>query len=62
MAKDISFFLIAGVALFVAWILAFVTFKVTAGLIHLLLVAAVIAFIVAMVRRAGGTLHRRRTV
>jgi len=59
MAKDIGFFLIAGVVLLVAWILAFVAFKVTAVLIHLLLLAAVIAFIIALARRAGGALHRR---
>lgn len=35
-----------GVILFIAWILGFFAFQVTAGLIHLLLVLAVIAFVV----------------
>jgi hypothetical protein len=34
-----------GLILFVAWILGFVVFHVAGGLIHLLLVIAVIAFI-----------------
>jgi len=35
-----------GIILFIAWILGFFAFHVTAGLIHLLLVLAVISFVV----------------
>ena len=38
-----------GVILIVAWLLGFVVFHVAGGLIHLLLVIAVIAFIVHLV-------------
>ena len=35
-----------GIILFIAWILGFFAFHVTAGLIHLLLVLAVVSFVV----------------
>ncbi len=38
-------FLIIAVLLFIAWICAFVLFHVVSGLIHLLLLFAVIAFV-----------------
>jgi hypothetical protein len=35
-----------GIILFIAWILGFFAFHVTAGLIHLLLVLAVVSFVI----------------
>jgi hypothetical protein len=45
-----SRFLILFMALFVAWILGGLVFHVTGGLIHILLVVAVISLIVHFVR------------
>ena len=39
------------VVLFILWILGFAVFKVTAFAIHLLLIVAVIALIVGLIRR-----------
>ncbi len=39
--------------LLVAWLVTFLAFHVTAGLIHLILVAAVILFAIGLLRRAG---------
>jgi hypothetical protein len=44
-------FLILFVVLLVAWILGFVAFHVAGGLIHLLLIIAVISLILHFVRR-----------
>ena len=45
--------LMIALILFVAWILGFVAFHVTAGVIHVLVVLAVIALILHLVRRPG---------
>ena len=45
-----SLFLILGIVLFVAWVLAWVAFHVAGGLIHLLLLVAVISLIVHFAR------------
>jgi Family of unknown function (DUF5670) len=45
-----SLFLILFIVFFVAWILAWLAFHVTGGLIHLLLVVAVISLIVHFAR------------
>ena len=42
-----------GVILLIAWLLGFVAFHVTSGLIHLLLVIAIIAIILHFVRGRG---------
>ena len=42
-----------GVILLIAWALGFLAFHVAGGLIHLLIVFAIIAFIVHLVRRPG---------
>ena len=42
--------LILGVVLLIAWLLGLFVFKVTAGLIHLLIVIAVIVFILHFIR------------
>jgi hypothetical protein len=42
-----------GVILLIAWLLGFAAFHVTSGLIHLLLVIAVIAIIMHFVRGRG---------
>ena len=46
-------FLILFVLLFLAWLFSFVVFHITAGLIHILLILAVISIIVHFVRRAS---------
>jgi hypothetical protein len=40
------------IILFICWILGFAVFKVTAVVIHLLLIVAVIALIMGLIRRA----------
>ncbi len=45
-------FLLA-LAFLAAWLITFVAFHVTTGLIHLILVAAVILFAIGLLRRAG---------
>ena len=45
-----SLFLIAAIVLFVAWILGWFVFHVAGGLIHVLLVIAIITLIVHFVR------------
>jgi hypothetical protein len=42
--------LILGIILLVAWLLGLFVFKVTAGLIHLLVVIAVVVFILHFIR------------
>lgn len=46
-------FLALFVLLFLAWLFSFVVFHVTAGLIHVLLVLAIISIIVHFVRRGS---------
>ena len=46
-------FLALFIVLFLAWLFSFVVFHVTAGLIHILLVLAIIAIIVHFVRGSG---------
>lgn len=41
------------VALFALWLLAYFAFHIASGLIHLLLLGAVIALVVGLVRRTG---------
>jgi hypothetical protein len=45
-----SWFLILFILLFVAWVLGWLAFHVTGGLIHILLIVAVITLIVHFVR------------
>jgi hypothetical protein len=45
-----SLFLVLGIVLFVAWVLAWVAFHVAGGLIHLLLLIAIISLIVHFAR------------
>jgi hypothetical protein len=45
-----SWFLILFIILFVAWVLGWLAFHVTGGLIHILLIVAVITLIVHFVR------------
>jgi Family of unknown function (DUF5670) len=45
-----SWFLIVFIILFVAWVLGWLAFHVTGGLIHILLIVAVITLIVHFVR------------
>lgn len=47
-------FLTLAVILFVLWILGFAVFHVASGLIHILIILAVIGIIVHFVRRGGG--------
>lgn len=47
-------FLVLFVLLFLAWVFSFVVFHITAGLIHILLVLAIISIIVHFVRRGSG--------
>lgn len=47
-------FLTLAVILFVLWILGFAVFHVASGLIHILIVLAVIGIIVHFVRRGSG--------
>jgi len=47
--------LLIGIVLFVLWILGFVAFHVASGLIHLLLIFAVIAIIWHLFTRRGAT-------
>lgn len=47
-------FLVLFVLLFLAWLFSFVVFHITAGLIHILLVLAIISIIVHFVRRGHG--------
>ena len=46
----VSLFLISAIVLFVAWVLGWFVFHVAGGLIHVLLVVAVITLIVHFVR------------
>jgi hypothetical protein len=46
----VSYFLIAAIVLFVAWVLGWIVFHVAGGLLHVLLVIAVISLIVHFVR------------
>jgi hypothetical protein len=45
-----SYFLISAIVLFVVWVLGWVVFHVAGGLLHILLVIAVISLIVHFVR------------
>jgi hypothetical protein len=47
---EVRMFLILFVVLLVAWLLGFVAFHVAGGLIHLLLIIAVISLILHLVR------------
>lgn len=47
-----SLLFIIAVILIIIWALSFLVYHITAGLIHLLLVVAVIAIIMGFVRRA----------
>ncbi len=49
--KDMGLLIWLAVILFILWILGFAVFKVTAFAIHLLLIVAVIALIVGLIRR-----------
>jgi bacteriorhodopsin len=51
--KEISMFLTLFVVLLVLWLLGFFAFHVGSGLIHLLLIIAVIALVVHLVRGRG---------
>jgi hypothetical protein len=46
----VSLFLISAIVLFVAWVLGWFVFHVAGGLIHVLLVVAIITLIVHFVR------------
>jgi hypothetical protein len=46
----VSLFLISAIVLFVAWVLGWFVFHVAGGLIHVLLVIAIITLIVHFVR------------
>lgn len=46
----VSLFLISAIVLFVAWVLGWFVFHVAGGLIHVLLVVAVITLVVHFVR------------
>ena len=48
-------FMVLFIVLLLAWIFSFAVFHVTAGLIHLLLIVAVISLIIHFVRGAGAT-------
>jgi hypothetical protein len=48
-----SLFLVLFVLLFLAWIFSFLVFHIAGGLIHILLVLAVISIIVHFARRAS---------
>jgi bacteriorhodopsin len=50
--KEISMFLALFVILLVLWLLGFLAFHVAGGLIHLLLVIAVISLVVHFLRRS----------
>lgn len=50
-------FLVLFVLLFLAWIFSFVVFHVAGGLIHILLILAIISLIVHFVRRGAGHQH-----
>jgi hypothetical protein len=50
--KEISMFLALFVILLVMWLLGFLAFHVAGGLIHLLIVIAVISLVVHFLRRA----------
>ncbi len=52
MMRDFLFLILAAL-LFVVWIVSFLTFHVAGGLIHLLLVIAVISLIVHFFRKAS---------
>jgi len=45
-----SYFLISAIVLFVVWVLGWIVFHVAGGLLHILLVIAVISLIVHFVR------------
>lgn len=49
-------FLWIGVILAVVWVLGYVAFHVASGLIHLLILLAVIAFIIHLMRRSSRTI------
>ena len=46
----VSLFLISAIVLFVAWVLGWFVFHVAGGLIHVLLVVAIITLVVHFVR------------
>ncbi len=46
----VSLFLVFAIVLFVAWVLGWVVFHVAGGLIHILLVIAIVTLIVHFVR------------
>ncbi|MGA2721397.1 MAG: lmo0937 family membrane protein [Bryobacteraceae bacterium] len=50
--REISMFLTLFVILLVMWLLGFLAFHVAGGLIHLLLIVAVISLVVHFLRRA----------
>jgi hypothetical protein len=51
--KEILMFLILFIVLAVAWLLGWAAFHIAGGLIHLLLIVAVISLVVHFVRRRG---------
>ena len=46
----VSLFLVFAIVLFVAWVLGWVVFHIAGGLIHILLVIAIVTLIVHFVR------------
>jgi hypothetical protein len=49
-AEDVSMLLILAIILLIAWLCGFLVFHVTSGLIHLIVVIAIILFILHFVR------------
>jgi hypothetical protein len=49
--KEISMFLALFVVLLIMWLMGFLAFHIAGGLIHLLLIVAVISLVVHFVRR-----------
>jgi uncharacterized membrane protein (DUF485 family) len=49
-AEDFSMLLILAIILLIAWLCGFLVFHVTSGLIHIIVVVAVILFILHFVR------------
>jgi len=49
-AEDVAMLLILAIILLIAWLCGFLVFHVTSGLIHIIVVVAVILFILHFVR------------
>jgi hypothetical protein len=51
--REVTMFLILFIVLLVAWVMGFLAFHIAGGLIHILLIFALISLVMHLVRRTG---------